>query len=123
MMNTRNNSEIINSILEISYSSLEHRKNLERCLSNINSYERMRAWKCLQEMIYQYSTEITTFGMLVDGTCVVYNIDFNSFPDYLIIIQLEYIANRILFYALIKECSRETVRLAFNWLPQASKGH
>ena len=122
-MKTRNNFEIINSILEIAHSSLDHRKNLERCLSNIRNYDRMRAWTCLQEMIYEYATEITIFGGLVDGIYIVYNIDFNNFSDYLIIAQLEYIADKILFYAVIKEGSRETVSLAYNWLAQTSKRH
>lgn len=120
-MNTRNNSETINSILEISHSAIEHTKNFEKCLSNINNYNRSRAWQCLQEMIMQYSREITTFGILIDRTHIIYNVDFNTISDDSIIIQLKYIANRILFYALIREYSRKTGRLTYDWFRQTSK--
>lgn len=120
-MNTRKDSETINSILEISHSAIEHTRNFEKCLSNINNYNRIKAWQCLQEMISQYSREITTFGMLIDKTTIIYNVDFNSISDDAIIIQLKYIANRILFYALIREYSNKIGRLTYQWLTQTSK--
>ena len=120
-MNTRNDSESINSILEISHSAIEHTQNFEKCFSNINNYNRSRAWQCLQEVILQYSEEITTFGILIDGTRIIYNVDFNSLPDDTIIIQLKYIANRILFYALIREYSNKIGRLTYEWFTQISK--
>lgn len=120
-MNTKNDSETINSILDISYSAIEHTQNFEKCFSNINNYNRFRAWQCLQEMIMQYSREITTFGILIDGTSIIYNVDFNTISDELIIIQLKYIANRILFYALIRKSSNKTIRLTYKWLSQTSK--
>lgn len=120
-MNTRNDSETINSILEISHSAIEHTKNFEKCLSHINNYNRFKAWQCLQEMIMQYSREITTFGILIDGTRIIYNVEFNTISDELIINQLKYIANRILLYALIRKCSSKTIRLTYNWLYRTSK--
>lgn len=120
-INKRSTSKTINNILETAFSSIEHKRNLERCLSNINNYNRIKAWNCLQDMISQYSMEITILGSFTDGTHIIYNLDFNSLSDDWIINQLNYISNRILLYALIKECSKKTVRMTYNWLAQNNR--
>ena len=91
-INKRSTSETINNILETAFSSIEHKRNLERCLSNINNYNRIKAWDCLQDMISQYSMEITMLGSFTDGTHIIYNLDFNSLSDDWIINQLNYIS-------------------------------
>ena len=120
-INKRSTSETIINILETAFSSIEHKRNLERCISNIKNYNRIKAWDCLQDMISQYSTEITTFGILVDGTCIIYNVDFNSLSDDWIINQLNYISNRILFYALIREWFDNTVRITYKWTTRINR--
>ena len=53
-------------LLEVLRSTAEFAQdysNMQRCEKNVNTYDRMAAWACLQDVIHEYRCQINEFGL------------------------------------------------------------
>ena len=81
--------------------------NWQHCIQNIQQYDRINAWSCLQEMIHHYANEIRLFGAIFDHVTLIQNVDINCYSDQALKDQLLYIAAHIPIYVLIRKGERE----------------
>ena len=89
--------------------------NRQRCIQNIQQYNRSNAWNCIQEMIHKYASEIKIFGAFVDGVSLIHNVDINCCSDQYLKDQLQYIATHIPIYVLIRKGEHELARKLGEW--------
>ena len=89
--------------------------NWQHCIQNIQQYDRINAWNCLQEMIHHYANEITLFGAIFDHVTLIQNIDINCYSDPALKDQLQYIAAHIPIYVLIRKGERELAHRLAEW--------
>ena len=90
--------------------------NISRCETNMRYFNRGQAMACLQDMIREYESQINTFGLWIDGVRVVYGVPLEQFSDTHIQNQLQYIANHIPVYVLLREGEKELAKRIFQWL-------
>ena len=90
--------------------------NISRCETNMRYLNRGQALTCLQDMIREYESQINTFGLWIDGVRVVYGVPLEQFSDIHIQNQLQYIANHIPVYVLLREGEKELAKRICQWL-------
>ena len=111
-------------LLEVLRSTAEFAQdysNMQRCEKNVNTYDRMAAWACLQDVIHEYRCQINEFGLLFDGIHVEWNVDFNKRSDDEIKRDLTYLAAHIPIYVLLREGEKALAKQVGKWLEQTSK--
>lgn len=90
--------------------------NITRCETNMHYFNRGQALVCLQDMIREYESQINTFGLWIDGVCVVHGVPLEQFNDIHIQNQLQYVANHIPVYVLLREGEKEAAKRICQWL-------
>ena len=90
--------------------------NMKRCEDSLLRYSRESAWICLQDMIHEYASQITTFGFWVDGIRLIKGITLDSLSDQVLKTQLRYIGQHIPAYVLLKEGEKELAKRMSEWL-------
>ena len=93
--------------------------NISRCETNMRYFNRGQAMTCLQDMIREYESQINTFGLCIDGMRVVYGVPLEQFSDIHIQNQLQYIANHIPVYVLLREGEKELAKRICQWLDES----
>lgn len=90
--------------------------NITRCENTLRNFERRQALTCLQDMIWEYESQINTFGIWVDGVRVVYGVPLEQFTDLHIQMQLQYVIRHIPVYVLLREGEKELAKQVCRWL-------
>ena len=106
-------------VLDLMKNAAEFSKDYDnwlRCKKNADQFQRAEAWKCLQDMIQEYWTQIDFFGGLFDGIKVFRNVDPNTVSDAQICDQLSYIARHIPAYLLLRKGEEELAKKIYNWI-------
>lgn len=93
--------------------------NISRCETNMRYFNRGQALTCLQDMIREYESQINTFGLWIDGVRVVHGVPLEQFSDMHIQNQLQYIANHIPVYVLLREGEKELAKRICQWLDES----
>lgn len=89
--------------------------NYIRCKSNLDNFDRPKAWECLQDMIREYEVQINVFGGFIDGKRVIKGVLFESFSNNEIYEQLKYIYVRIPVYVLMQSGEEELAKNIYDW--------
>lgn len=97
--------------------------NISRCETNIRCFNRGQALACLQDMIQEYESQINTFGLWIDGVRVVHGVPLAQFSDMHIQNHLQYIANHIPIYVLLREGEKELAKRICQWLDGSEKNN
>ena len=61
---------------EIEY--LKDLNNICRCKNNLNNFNRLSAWFCLQDMIKEYTAQISFLGLFPGGPKILRNVNINN---------------------------------------------
>ena len=85
-----------------------------RCKEILKNYVRSEAIIHIQNLIKRYKSEINQLGFLIDGTHVIYGVDYEDFSDFQIKDQLIYIGQRIPVYAFIREGEKKVADILLN---------
>ena len=106
-------------VLELIKNAAEFSKDYDntlRCKKNVDQFQRTEAWKCLQDMIQEYWSQIEFFGCLFDGITINRNIDPSSLSDDSIKAQLAYISRHIPAYVLLRKGDEEMAKKLSEWI-------
>ena len=90
--------------------------NINRCERNVYHFNRGQALICLQDMIWEYESQITTLGLVVDGVYVRYGVPLEQLSDVDVQDQLQYIGRHIPAYVLLREGKKELAKQICQWL-------
>ena len=91
-------------------------RNMTRCEQMIQHFTREEAWRCLQDMIREYWTEIEVFGSLWDGSIIYRNVNPITLSDSELRGQLTYIGRHIPIYILIRKGESELAKKICQWI-------
>ena len=75
----------------------------KKCRELFEDYNRSEAIFCLRNVIKRYGKEINQLGLLTDGICVIYGVNYSCMSDFQIKDQLIYIGQRIPLYVAIRD--------------------
>ncbi len=92
--------------------------NINRCEGNVYHFNRGQALICLQDMIWEYESQITTLGLLVDGVYVRHGVPLEQLSDVDVQNQLQYIGRHIPAYILLREGKKALAKQICQWLDQ-----
>lgn len=93
-------------------------QNKERCEANLQRYDRVSAWQCLQDMLHEYAAQIETFGVLVDGIGLINGGEPEILSDQVVKMQLQYIERHIPVYVLLREGEKELAKRMCEWIEE-----
>ena len=96
--------------------------NITRCENTLRNFERGQAMACLQDMIWEYGSQIDAFGVRVDGVRVVNGVPLEQFTDLDIWIQLQYVSQHIPAYVLLREGEKELAKRVCRWVDKTGNG-
>ena len=91
--------------------------NMQRCSRNLQQYNRLQAWNCLQDVIREYHDQITIIGGF-EGIRLHRNVALTSVSDEALRSQLQYFGQRIPVYVLVREGQKELGKRIDKWLEQ-----
>lgn len=89
--------------------------NMQRCSRNLQQYNRLQAWNCLQDVIREYHDQIAIIGGF-EGIRLYRNVPLASVSDEELRSQLQYFGQRIPAYVLVREGQKELGKRIHEWL-------
>jgi cobalamin biosynthesis Co2+ chelatase CbiK len=102
--------------IKTSIEVVKDHQNIMRCEQAVLDFSRETAWKCIQDLIYEYESEIVLFGALCDGKTIYRNINPNTLSDDELRRQLVYIARHIPIYVLMRKGEEELAKRICQWI-------
>lgn len=91
-------------------------QNIKYAEQNVFQFTRESAWKCLQDLIREYWTEIEVFGAQFDNVRIYRNVAPKALSDDELKRQLMYIAQHISLYVLMRKGEEELAKKICKWI-------
>lgn len=101
--------------MKTAFDLVKDMNNYERCIHVLQHFDRIEAWKCLQDVIVEYHAQIEICG-LSEGVRLYGNVPLAQVNDQELQIQLMYIGQRIPAYVLVRESQTELAKRICEWL-------
>lgn len=102
-------------MIEIGTKFLKDLNNICRCKNNLNDFNRLSAWFCLQDMIKEYTLQISFLGLFPGGPKIMRNVKLDDVSDSEMFRQLTYICINIPIYILVREGNKELAKRIYFW--------
>ena len=107
------NEEEYIRIIEQMKTSIELIKdfdNIDRCIFNLNNFDRLRAWDCLQDMIREYGPQMEILENILSGSEAIRPAQIHEFSNKSLYRQIKYICDNIPAYAALKKGQEEIAK-------------
>lgn len=113
------NEEEYIRIIEQMKTSIELIKdfdNIDRCIFNLNNFDRLRAWDCLQDMIREYGPQMEILENILSGSEAIRPAQIHEFSNESLYRQIKCICDNIPAYAVLKKGQEEIAKNLYIWI-------